>query len=177
MTALVLGILLSQDAVSGDATIRAQAGASELVIKTTNRLAGAIDSLRWNGREFINSVDHGRQLQSASNLECGTTITAETYNPTEAGSRADGIGPKSSSQLIRIRAEGAVLETTSKMAFWLKPGERSGKNPAKNATVLSEHLLTKKSRSASANFPRWWNTSRFSRSPPARHTRTPCSRR
>jgi len=144
MTALVLGLLLSQDAVSGEATIRAQAGSSELVIRTTHRLAGAIDSLRWNGQEFINSVDHGRQLQSACNLDCGTPITAETYNPTEAGSRDDGIGPKSSSQLIRFRAEGAVIETTSKMAFWLKPGERSGKNFAKNTTVLSEHLLTKR---------------------------------
>jgi hypothetical protein len=144
MTAVLLGLLLSQDAVSGEATIRARAGTSELIIRTTTRLAGAIDSLRWNGKEFINSVDHGRQLQSACNLDCGTPITAETYNPTEAGSRDDGVGPLSSSRLIRLRAEGAVLETTAKMAFWLKPGQRSGNNLAKNTTVLSEHLLTKK---------------------------------
>jgi hypothetical protein len=30
------------------------------------------------------------------------------------------------------------------MAFWLRPGELSGKNPAKNTAVVSEHLLTKK---------------------------------
>ena len=52
----------------GNATIRAQAGASEIVITTSARLAGTIDSLTWKGREFINSADHGRQLQWASNL-------------------------------------------------------------------------------------------------------------
>jgi hypothetical protein len=144
MTALLLSLLLTQDPVSGDATIRAPGDPPGIVLRTTSRLAGAIDSLRWNGQEFINSVDHGRQLQSASNLDSDTPITAETYNPTEAGSRADGVGPKSSSRLLRIRAEGATLETTSKMAFWLRPGERSGKNLAKNTTVLSEHLLSKK---------------------------------
>jgi hypothetical protein len=36
--------------VSGDAVIRAPADASEIVIATTSRLAGAIHSLTWNGR-------------------------------------------------------------------------------------------------------------------------------
>lgn len=138
---LLLALLLQ---VSGDAVIRAQAGKSELVIKTTDRLAGAIDSLTWDGKEFINSVDHGRQLQSASNLDAGSPISDETYNPTEAGSRADHVGPKSSSRLLSLKAEGGTLETRSKMAFWLKPGEKSGPNLAKNTTILSEHVLSKK---------------------------------
>jgi len=144
MTVFLLALLLAQEPVSGDATIRAQAGKSELVIKTTNRLAGAIDSLRWDGKEFINSVDHGRQLQSASNLDAGSPLSDETYNPTEAGSRADHVGPKSSSLLLSLKAEGNALETRSKMAFWLKPGEKSGPNLAKNTTIVSEHLLSKK---------------------------------
>lgn len=144
MTALVLAGLLAQAAVSGDATIRAQAGKSELVIKTTSRLAGAIDSVRWDGKEFIDSTDHGRQLQSASNLDAGSPLTDETYNPTEAGSRADHVGPKSTSVLLELKAGDHGLETRSKMAFWLRPGERSGNNLAKNTTILSEHLLAKK---------------------------------
>ena len=52
--------------VDGNAVIRAPAGPSDIVIRTTDRLAGAIDSLTWNGQEFINSSDHGRQLQSAA---------------------------------------------------------------------------------------------------------------
>ena len=128
----------------GNAVIRGRAGSSEIVIRTTARLAGAIDSLTWNGREFINSADHGRQLQSASNLDCATPITCETYNPTEAGSRLDGAGDKSSSRLLHWRVGSNELQTTSQMAFWLAPGEKSGANPAKNTTILSDHLLTKR---------------------------------
>ena len=144
--ALVVPIIGSALAANSDGhtTIRAMAGPSEIVIKTTERLAGAIDSLTWNGKEFIDSQDHGRQLQSASNFDCGTPITGETYNPTEAGSRKDGAGGKSSSELLEIHATANELTTKSKMAFWLAPGEKSGANPAKNTTVLSNHLLSKK---------------------------------
>lgn len=38
--------------VDGNAVIRAPFGPSEIVITTTTRLAGAIHSLRWNGREY-----------------------------------------------------------------------------------------------------------------------------
>ncbi|HYR58626.1 MAG TPA: hypothetical protein VEO95_08360 [Chthoniobacteraceae bacterium] len=131
---------------AGDAVIRAPFGGSEIVIKTTARLAGAIHSLTWNGREFIDSLDHGRQLQSASNFDAGSPITGETFNPTEAGSRLDGAGEKSSSRLLHLLAVGNALQTTSRMAFWLAPGERSGPNLAKNTTGLSNHLLTKRVR-------------------------------
>jgi len=141
---IALALLLLQAAVPGDSVIRHPAGKSEIVIRTTRRLAGAIDSLTWDGKEFIDSADHGRQLQSASNLDAGSPITAETFNPTEAGSRDDGAGPRSSSVLLSLKAGGNLLETRTRMAFWLKPGERSGKNLAKNTTVLSDHLLSKK---------------------------------
>ncbi len=131
---------------TGDSVIRAAAGKSEIVITTTTRCAGAIHSLTWGGKEFINSWDHGRQLQSASNLDLGTPILNETFNPTEAGSRDDGVGPKSSSRLLSLTAEKNALETVTQMAFWLAPGERSGGQFAKNTTVLSEHLLTKRVR-------------------------------
>lgn len=131
-------------AVEGNSTISAPAGPSEIVIKTTTRLAGAIDSLTWNGKEFIDSFDHGRQLQSAVNLDAGSPILAETFNPTEAGSRNDGRGDTSSSELLELQAAGDELTTTSKMAFWLAPGQKSGPNPAKNTTVLSNHQLTKR---------------------------------
>ncbi len=131
---------------SGDAVIRAAAGKSEIVITTTARCAGAIHSLTWGGKEFIDSWDHGRQLQSASNLDFGTPMQNETFNPTEAGSRDDGVGAKSSSVLLSLKAEGHALETVTRMAFWLAPGERSGGQLAKNTTVLSDHLLTKRVR-------------------------------
>lgn len=128
---------------TGDAVIRGRTADSEIVITTTKRCAGAVHSLTWRGKEFIDSTDHGRQLQSASNLDAGSPITGETYNPTEAGSRRDHVGPDSSSQLLSLEAEGNRLKTTSRMAFWLAPGEYSGPNLAKNRTMLSNHLLSK----------------------------------
>lgn len=129
----------------GDSEIRAQAGESEIVIRTTNRLAGAIDSLTWNGKEFIDSTDHGRQLQSAANFDAGTEFTPETFNPTEAGSRADGDGSSSSSKLLSLKVDGANnLQTTSLMAFWLRPEEKSDGHVAKNATIRSQHQLHKR---------------------------------
>ncbi len=129
---------------NGNAQIRGKFKDSEIVVTTTARLAGAIHSLTWNGTEFVNSADHGRQLQSATNLDCGTPITGETYNPTEAGSRDDGEGPFSTSKLLSISAVGPELKTTIQMAFWLAPGETSGGQPAKNTTQLSNHLVTKR---------------------------------
>lgn len=131
---------------SGAAVIRGKAGESEIVVTTTPRLAGAIHSLTWNGREFIDSADHGRQLQSALNGDLGSPITAETFNPTEAGSRRDGAGSRSTSRLLHLHALHSELQTTTQMAFWLTPREKSDGNPAKNETLLSNHLLTKRVR-------------------------------
>ena len=128
----------------GDTVIRAPFADSEIVITTTHRLAGAIHSLTWNGQEFINSADHGRQLQSASNFDAGSKFTGETFNPTEAGSRFDGAGPGSTSRLLHIVSRENQLQTTTQMAFWLRPGDESGGHPAKNTTLISNHLLTKR---------------------------------
>ena len=128
----------------GDAVIRARAGGSEIVITTTSRVAGAIDSLTWNGREFIDSFDHGRQLQSAATFDCGKKFTGETFNPTEAGSRRDGKGETSTSRLLHQVATKDALQTTTQMAFWPAPGEKSAGHLAKNTETLSNHLLTKR---------------------------------
>ncbi len=144
---------LAADAPSGNATIRGAAGPSEIVVTTTARLAGAIHSLTWNGREFIDSFDHGRQIQSASNFDCGSPISGETFNPTEAGSRRDATGDKTTSRLRNLHAKGNAIETTTQMAFWLAPGEKSGPNLAKNTTLLSDHLLTKRVHIGIKNLP------------------------
>jgi len=140
---------------NGNAVVRRQAGPSDIVITTTDRLAGAIHSLTWNGKEFIDSFDHGRQLQSAASFDCAKPgeFWAECYNPTEAGSQADGAGEKSSSKLLRLRAEGAELETTTQMAFWLAPGEDSSGRPALNDEVLSRHLAKKRVRIGYKDLP------------------------
>jgi hypothetical protein len=131
-------------AAFGDATIRAKTGDSEIVITTTARTAGAIHSLTWGGKEFVDSFDHGRQIQSASNFDNGQTFIPEVFNPTEAGSMADGRGVTSSSRLLELSAKGNELVTLNRMAFWLNPGEKSQGNPARNTATLSDHYLTKR---------------------------------
>jgi hypothetical protein len=131
---------------SGDAVIREKAGKSEIVVTTTNRLAGAIHSLQWDGKEFIDSYDHGRQLQSAASFDFNSPkeFWAECFNPTEAGSRADGEGKKSSSKLLQLAAKKNELSTKTQMAFWLAPDEKSSGRPALNTQVLSDHSVSKR---------------------------------
>lgn len=128
----------------GDATVRAKAGGSDIVITTTARCAGAVHSLTWNGKEFVDSFDHGRQVQSASNFDSGRPFVPEVFNPTEAGSLADGRGATSTSKLLELSAKGNQLTTLSRMAFWLKPGDKSLGNPARNTVALSDHYLAKR---------------------------------
>jgi hypothetical protein len=153
----VVGILAATSVTAaalpdGDSQIRGRAGKSEIVITTTTRLAGAIHSLTWDGVEFINSTDHGRQLQSACSFDNSPTANPETFNPTEAGSRNDGTGPTSTSRLLEIVAEGNHLRTRTQMAFWLAPGERSDGQLARNTNTLSDYILTKDVR---IGFGRW----------------------
>ncbi|MGL6073790.1 MAG: hypothetical protein ACRC8S_06470 [Fimbriiglobus sp.] len=135
----------SAQLVKGESTIRAKAGPTDIVITTTSRLAGAIHSLTWHGKEFIDSVDHGRQLQSACSFDLAQPgeFWAECYNPTEAGSARDGAGAKTTSRLLYLKADGRTLHTVTQPAFWLVPGEKSQGRPAKNTKILSEHLIAK----------------------------------
>jgi len=143
------------EVVRGNSVIRAPFDNSEIVITTTDRLAGAVHSLTWNGMEFINSTDHGRQLQSACSFDHGlsTPFWAECFNPTEAGSRRDGAGSTSSSRLLSMDVGPSELKTKTQMAFWLVPGEKSSGRPALNTSVLSDHILEKQIRIGYQSLP------------------------
>ncbi len=149
MEGWALGLLLAVvlpaagQPADGDAQIQTTSTDSTVVITTTRRLAGAIGSFQWNSYEFINSADHGRELQSAASFDNTPGENAETFNPTEAGSRPDGAGTNSTSRLVAIRATGNHLHTRTQMAFWLAPGERSGGQLARNTNLLSHYFLTK----------------------------------
>ena len=136
--------LSAQQTPSGDILIRSSQDGDEITIRTTSRLAGAIHSLTWNKKEFIDSHDHGRQLQSAINLDYnGSRMHPETFNPTEAGSCNDGAGSTSTSRLLKFTNTPNSLKTRAQMAFWLAPGQKSGGHPARNKTLLSDHILEK----------------------------------
>jgi hypothetical protein len=106
-------------------------GIAGIRVATADHNAGAITSITWGGREFIDDKDHGRQCQSASTFGQG-----ESFNPTEAGASVftDGFNPApSSSKLIWEFAVGNRIMTRSQMAYWY---------PVANV-VLSRHYLQK----------------------------------
>src|ERR1700761_7197172 len=73
-----------------------------LTLTSSAKYAGAIYSLKWNGVEFLNSGDHGRELQSAATFDG----LGECYNPTEAGSSLDATRDTSTSKLLSFSTNG-----------------------------------------------------------------------
>ena len=111
-----------------------------ITVGASLRTAGAIDSLYWNGVELINSYDHGRQLQVA----LSANNWGECYNPTEAGSGADGTRPGTTSVLHAATASANVLTTDNQPAFWVPPGGSApGCGAARNTTALSPYRFRK----------------------------------
>merc|ERR550534_2362825 len=94
---------------------------SYVYLSTSSRVAGAIDSLVWRDKEFLNSWDHGRQLQ------CAVTVQSwgECWNPTEAGGRDDGKGKTTKSEVISINAQNGSLTTANLPAYWLRAGHKT----------------------------------------------------
>jgi hypothetical protein len=136
----------------GDMNITASALDNSINISSQARFAGAISSLTFRGKQYIDILDHGREMQSASSFD----FLGECYNPTEAGSRDDGSGPISSSHLLQISNGKNWLETETKMAYWLPPGldywgtnhtvcgGRNDITRSVNTTTTSEHILKKR---------------------------------
>ena len=143
-----LSLAIEPPSVDGNETLSIDCDGSPLTVTTTTRLAGAVHSLRWRNHEFIDSADHGRQLQSACSFDAMSDepFWAERFNPTEAGSRLDGAGTRSTSRLLAIQRDDRELRTSTQMAFWLAPGEKSQGRPALNTRVLSGCVLHKRIR-------------------------------
>jgi len=112
---LLWGVATAQAQVNGNVTISAPVLGQQLTVSTSNQFAGAVSSIRWGNREFINNWDHGRQL----GFNAGFFNRGECYNPYETGSKEDGHGPTSSSQLLAMHTSGNRLESTTQMAWYL----------------------------------------------------------
>lgn len=99
---------------------RVTVGNGLITVGASTRTAGAIDSLYHNGREYINSWDHGRQMQFAWVVDG----VGECNNPTEAGSSSDGIRSATSSHWVSHAETTNSFTTVSFPAFWAKTTER-----------------------------------------------------
>lgn len=111
-------------------------------VSASQRTAGAVDSLIWNGREFINSWDHGRQLQTAVIVN----NQGECNNPTQAGSSNDGLASTTTSILEGAFASGSRLAMQTLPAYWLAAGQphpfpSPGCTVAVNTTNVSNYRM------------------------------------
>jgi alpha-tubulin suppressor-like RCC1 family protein len=122
---LFCAAVATQAQVNGDSTISGPVLGDQLTIKTSNAYAGAIVSMRWRNKEFVNSWDHGRQIQTAfsayNRFEC--------YNAYEAGSLYDD--KSSSSVLLSLQANANTLDTNAQMCWYTHsheatPGDHCG---------------------------------------------------
>jgi len=126
-----------------------------ITIKANSQWAGAIYSLKWKGKEFINSADHGRLLQSASSFyDYQNSWTAECYNPTEAGSDNNGSSTCTDSRLLEFNNTNNLLYSKTQMAFYGQPGSSSpGCSSVLNTVVTSQHILEKSVKIGLPNLP------------------------
>src|SRR2546421_10443091 len=97
----VRGAAITRAQVNGNATISATDPVfGAISVSTSTRFGGAVSSIKWNGKEYINNYDHGRQLQV--NMQFFSRYCC--YNPYEAGSFDDGQVPTSTSKVLSLTA-------------------------------------------------------------------------
>jgi alpha-tubulin suppressor-like RCC1 family protein len=118
------GAAVARAQIDGNATISAPALGHTISVSTSKQFAGAVSSIRWANKEYINNWDHGRQLQLNSQFFNRFIC----YNPYEAGGFDDGQLPTSSSKLLSMTASGNQLESTVQMAWYYR--FRESLNPA-----------------------------------------------
>lgn len=130
---LLSALLFAALPAFADQTITNYHDYTPITVTSCDWAAGAICSMTWAGKEFIDKKDHGRLLQSASSFN----DLRESYNPTEGGSTLmiDGYypNPTKTSKLLYRRASGNYLMTDSRMGFW----------NVYSGNLTSNHYLTK----------------------------------
>lgn len=157
------GSSVSADTADKDVSIMSQFKGEAITLTVSpEHYAGAVRSLRYRGVEYIEVSDHGRQMQSALQLDG----LGECFNPTEAGSKADARKSTTSSKITGLVAGAGEMVTRTKAAFWLAPGEhylppssdyegycsgpaegrKNGARQARNKTILSDFVVEKKLR-------------------------------
>lgn len=144
--------------IAREATISSRVHGSILSVSVNSNVhAGAIDSIKFRGVEYVDNHDHGRQIQSAIQVD----NLGECFNPNEAGSRADAAARKTSSAVRSLSSAGNVLRSETRPAFWLSPHETYGKacsqfrpeSVAQNGSILSNYSIGRTTRFFGASIP------------------------
>jgi hypothetical protein len=124
---------------------------SQVRVVANQVAGGAISELWWNGKQFVNDYDFGRQIQIAFNLQ----LPGETNNPTEGGDKHGWPGVKPAgwahgSPLIGASIVGTTLQTTCQPLQWSP--ENFGGGP--NNPVIWKGTIGKQLDLDFAGFPR-----------------------
>ncbi len=114
-------------------------GGEALTLCGEPRFAGAVSSMSFRGVEYVDRADHGRLFQSA----CHFDNWGECLNPTQGGASSDR--RRGTSRLLRSDPAPGVWSTSTRMAYWLRPGqlcELQGRRvPAANRERLSDVVV------------------------------------
>jgi hypothetical protein len=109
-------------------------GDEPVVLHAEPWFAGAISSIKFRNVEYLNSDDHGRELQGAVQFR----DAGECLNPTLAGAKDDpphGTSSKIIHRYVTLRTYGS----TTQMAFWNRPG-----SPCEDANGQKRETLNSK---------------------------------
>lgn len=114
-----------------------------ITINASTSYGGALISLKYRNKEYINAYDHGRELQSAVSFDG----LGECLNPTQGGSEVVG-SYQQTSNVQSLFGFGASIYSGTQMGYWLNPGryypQGCGEYPATTAptyTTLASNVL------------------------------------
>ena len=116
-------------------------GNDVIQLTATPRLAGSIEFLTFNGKQFLDNYDHGREMETAfwNNGKGGCE------NPTQAGNADDATGSTSTSVLLNQSSTSNSYTSTVWPAYWFEQGEAcdgSGGNTVVSNTASDQPLTT-----------------------------------
>jgi hypothetical protein len=118
---------------TGTRTGDAEFGNSTIAVKTSAGFGGSISSLVYGGQEFINTSDHGRELQMAMFLD----NLGECLNPTEAGNFKDQPGTSSTRILSTSVGPGTFFSHVNP-AYYVLQGQQAGStNPCTTGVMAT----------------------------------------
>ena len=88
-------------------------GRSEISLRLSRRVAGAVDTLTWDGVTFLADTEPGDALQARAEVGSG----AGCRRASEAGTPQDGTGAPAARRLRALRAGRSWAETETRMAW------------------------------------------------------------
>lgn len=125
----------------GSLTIARPFAGSEIALRLSRRVAGAVEGLTWGGIAFVESRDRRGAMQSVAAFGG----PGPCRDPQEAGSVADGVADSSSSRLLALRHGRTWAETESRMAWGTPPHPGLGDcPPGSDAGSTSDVALSKR---------------------------------